>query len=98
MKRSLTDCQNAVDGNVSHHHARQRFSVTAAMGNRSHSPWAEVLPDGDTSINITAKYTRRPANRTDCGVSRRSQRPQVKLNREEYSPRTAAGQPRGLRG
>jgi hypothetical protein len=31
MKRSHTDCQNRVEGKVSHHHVRQRFSVTAAM-------------------------------------------------------------------
>jgi len=69
--RSHTDCQNGVDGKSSRHHARQRFTVTAAMRSRRHSARAEALPAGETSINTTARYTRRPAKRTDGDVARR---------------------------
>jgi hypothetical protein len=31
MKRSHIDCQNDVEGKLSRHHTRQRFSVTAAI-------------------------------------------------------------------
>jgi len=98
MKRSHADRQNGVDGKISRHHVRQRFSVTAATRSRSRSTRADALSLGETSINTTARYTRRPANRTDGDVVRRSHRPHVKLRRREYSSSTAAGQPRGLRG
>jgi hypothetical protein len=63
-----------------------------------HRSWPEPLPGGDLSISTTARYTRRPEKRTDGDVARASHRPHVKLNRREYSSRTALGQPRGLRG
>jgi len=91
-------CQNGVEGKSCRHHVRQRLSVPAGMLNSSRSSSLEVLPGGDRSINTSAKYTRRPANRTDGEVERASHRPQVKLRRREYSSRSAAGQPRGLRG
>ena len=98
MNRARIDCQNGVDGKSCRHHVRQRFSVLAGMLNSSRSSWPDVPPGGDRNINTTAKYTRRPANRTDGDVERASHRPQVKLSRREYCSRTAAGQPRGLRG
>jgi hypothetical protein len=98
MNRSHIDRQNRVVGKPSRHHVRQRFSVRAGMLNRSHSSCPNPLPRGDLNINTIAKYTRRPAKRTDGDVERASHRPQVKLKRREYSSRTAAGQPRGLRG
>ncbi len=98
MNRARIDCQNGVDGKSCRHQMHQRLSVFAAMLNSSRSSWPEALPGGDRNINTTAKYTRRPANRTDGDVDRASHRPQVKLRRREYSSRTAAGQPRGLRG
>jgi len=70
MKCWQADRQNGVAGKVMHHHARQRFSVTAAMRNRAHTVRAEALPGGESNINTTARYTRRPANRTDGGVVR----------------------------
>jgi len=51
-----------------------------------------------SGLSTTARYTRRPEKRTDGDVVRASHRPHVKLNRREYSSRTALGQPRGLRG
>src|SRR5690606_10569701 len=98
MKRSQADRQNGVDGKVSRHHVRQRFSVTVGTRSRSRSTCVDALFSGETNINTTARYTRRPANRTDGDVVRRSHRPQVKLRRREYSSWTAVGQPRGLRG
>lgn len=98
MKRSHTDCQNRGDGKVSRHHRRQRVGVPGAMRSGSCSARAEAPSGGDTSINTTARYTRRPAKRTEAEVVRRSHLPQVKLSRREYSPRTASGQLRGLRG
>ena len=98
MNLSRIDCQNGVAGKSSRHHVRQRLSVRAGMLNSVHSFWPVTLPGGDLSIRNTARYTRRPANRTDGAVARASHRPQVKLRRREYSSRTAAGQPRGLRG
>ncbi len=98
MNRVRIDCQNGVEGKSRRHHVRQRLSVLAGMLNSSRSSWPEAPPGGDRSINTTAKYTRRPANRTDGDVARASHRPQVKLRRREYSSRTEAGQPRGLRG
>ena len=98
INRSRIDCQNGVVGKSSRHHVRQRLSVRAGMLSRSHSSSPEALPGGDRSINTTDTYTRRPAKRTDGEVERASHRPQVKLRRREYSSRTAAGQPRGLRG
>jgi len=98
MKRSRIDCQNGVEGKSCRHHVHQRLSVRAGMLNRSHSAWPDALPGGDLSINTIAKYTRRPAKRTDGEVERASHHPQVKLRRREYSSRTAAGQPRGFRG
>ncbi len=98
MNRARIACQNGVAGNPSCHHTRQRLSVRAGMLNSSRSSLPEALPGGDRNINTTAKYTRRPANRTDGDVERASHRPQVKLRRREYSSRTDAGQPRGLRG
>jgi len=98
MNRARIDCQNGVEGKSCRHQVRQRFSVLAGMLNSSRSSFPEVLPGGDRNINTTAKYTRRPANRTDGDVERASHRPQVKLSRREYSSRTAAGQPRGFRG
>jgi Putative transposase len=92
MKRSHTDCHNRVDAKLSRHHCRQRFSVTAAMRSRSRSARAEALLRGETSINTTPRYTRRPAKRTDAEVVRNSHRPQVKLSRREYSAWTATGQ------
>ena len=98
MNRSRIDRQNRVEGKSCRHHLRQRLSVRAGMLSRSHSSWPEPLPGGDLNINTTVRYTRRPAKRTDGDVDRASHRPQVKLSRREYSSRTAAGQPRGLRG
>jgi hypothetical protein len=98
MNCARIDCQNGVEGKSRRHHVRQRLSVLAGMLNSSQSSWPEPLPGGERNINTTAKYTRRPANRTDGAVERASHRPQVKLRRREYSSRTAAGQPRGLRG
>ena len=68
------------------------------MLNNAHSPGADALPGGEANINTTAKYTRRPANRTDGDVVRALHHPQVKLERHEYASRTTAGHPRGLRG
>jgi hypothetical protein len=98
MNRAHIDRQNGVLGKSSRHHVRQRLSVRAGMFSSWHSAWPEPLPGGERSINTTAKYTRRPAKRTDGDVERVSHRAQVKLRRWEYSSRTAAGQPRGLRG
>ncbi len=98
MNRARIDCQNGVEGKSCRHHVRQRLSVRAGMLNSSRSSWPEPLPGGERNINTTVKYTRRQANRTDGDVDRASHRPQVKLRRREYSSRTAAGQPRGLRG
>jgi hypothetical protein len=98
MNRSRIDRQNGVAGKSSRHHVRQRLSVRAGMLSRSHSSWPDAPPGGDLSINTIARYTRRPAKRTDGEVERASHRPQVKLRRREYSSRTAVGQPRGLRG
>jgi hypothetical protein len=98
MNRSRIDRQNGVVGKSCRHHARHRLSVRAGILSKSHSSWPEPLPGGDLNINTTARYTRWPAKRTDCEVERASHRPQVKLRRREYSSRTAAGQPRGLRG
>ena len=98
MNRERIDCQNGVEGKSCRHHVRQRLSVLAGMSNSSRSSWPDALPGGDRNINTTDKYTRRPANRTDGDVERASHRPQVKLRRREYSSRTVAGQPRGLRG
>jgi len=98
MNRTRIDCQNGVAGNPSCHHARQRLSVLAGMLNSCRNSWPEALPGGERNINTTARYTRRPAKRTDGEVERASHRPQVKLRRLEYSSRTEAGQPRGLRG
>ncbi len=81
MKRSHTDCQNRVNGKISHHHLRQRLSVTGAMRSRSRSARDEALPGGETSIHTTARYTRRPAKRTEAEVVRSSHRPQMKLSR-----------------
>jgi hypothetical protein len=98
MNRARIACQNGVDGKSCRHQVRQRLSVLAGMLNSSRSSWPEAPPGGECNINTTAKYTRRPANRTDGDVERASHRPQVKLRRREYSSRTVAGQPRGLRG
>jgi hypothetical protein len=83
MNRSRTDCQNDVDGKSLRHHVRQRFSVRAGMLSNSHSLCPDELPGGEDNINTSAKYTRRPANRTDGEVARPSHRPQVKLKRQE---------------
>ncbi len=98
MNRARIDCQNGVEGKSCRHHVRQRLSVRAGMLNSSRSSWPEALPGGERNINTTARYTRRPANRTEGDVERASHRPHVKLSRREYSSRTEAGQPRGLRG
>jgi hypothetical protein len=98
MNRARIDCQNGVEGKSCRHQVRQRLSVLAAMLNSSRSSWPEALPGGERNINTTARYTRRPANRTEGDVERASHRPQVKLRRREYSSRTVAGHPRGLRG
>jgi predicted Zn-dependent protease len=98
MNRVRIACQNGVEGKSCRHHVRQRLSVRIGMRNCSHSSWPEALPGGERNINTKDTYTRRPANRTDGDVERASQRPHVKLRRREYSSRTAAGQPRGLRG
>jgi hypothetical protein len=83
MNLSRTDCQNDDKGKSSCHHLRQRFSVRAGMLNNSHSPCPDEPPGGELSISTTARYTRRPANRTDGEVARPSHRPQVKLKRQE---------------
>jgi hypothetical protein len=62
---------------------RQRFNVRAGMLSSSHSSRPGEPPGGETNINTTARYTRRPKNRTDGEVARASQRPQVKLKRQE---------------
>jgi len=98
MNRARIDCQNGVEGKSCRHHVRQRLSVRAGMLNSSRSSCPEALPGGERNISTTARYTRRPANRTEGDVERASHRPQVKLRRREYSSRTEAGQPRGLRG
>ena len=72
MNRSRIDCQNRVEGKPSRHHVRQRFNVRAGMLNRSHSSCPNPLPGGDLNINTIARYTRRPAKRTDGDVARAS--------------------------
>ena len=83
ISRSRTDCQNEVRGKSSRHHRRHRFNVRVGILNRSHSVCPDAPPGGEASINTTARYTRRPANRTEGDVERASHRPQVKLSRQE---------------
>jgi hypothetical protein len=83
MNRSRTDCQNELRGKSSRHHARHRCNVRLGILNRSHRACPDVPPGGEVSINTTARYTRRPANRTEGEVERASHRPHVKLNRRE---------------
>src|SRR6202167_5773040 len=83
MNRSRTDCQNELRGKSSRHHVRHRFNVRVEILNRSHSACPDPPPGGEASINTTARYTRRSANRTEGDVERASQRPQVKLRRQE---------------
>lgn len=82
-KRSRIDCQNGVREESCAHHVVHRSNVRSGIVNSSHSARAFARPRGDTNINTTATYTRRPKNRTEAGVARFSQRPQVKLYREE---------------
>jgi hypothetical protein len=83
MNRARIDCQNEVEGKSCRHQVRQRLSVRAGMLNSSRSSLPEALPGGERNINTTDRYTRRPENRTDGDVARASQRPQVKLKRQE---------------
>ena len=70
MNRSRTDCQNGCRGKSSRHHVRHRFNVRVGILSISRSAWPDEPPGGDASINTTARYTRRPANRTDGEVER----------------------------
>src|SRR6185312_15888496 len=97
-KRSRTDRQNTVRWKSFCHQLRHRLTVHTGTAIRAASAPAAEPAGGESSISITATYTRRPRKRTEAGVVRASQRPQVKLSRQEYSCRTEAGQPRGLRG
>ncbi|MGH8237076.1 MAG: hypothetical protein ACREXP_08645 [Steroidobacteraceae bacterium] len=81
--RSRIDCQNGVRKKSSLHHVRHRPSVRCGIVNSAHSARPAAPPRGDPNISTTATYTRRPKNRTEAGVARFWQRPQVKLNREE---------------
>src|SRR6185437_11846760 len=97
-KRSRTDRQNTVRWKSLCHQWRHRLTVHTGTAIRAASAPAAEPAGGETSISITATYTRRPRKRTEAGVVRASHRPQVKLSRQEYSSRIEAGQPRGLRG
>jgi hypothetical protein len=97
-KRSHTERQNAVRRKSSCHQRRHRLTVRTGTASISASAPVAEPAGGEASISITATYTRRPRKRTEAGVVRVSHRPHVKLSRKEYSSRTEAGQPRGLRG
>ena len=100
MKRAHWACHNDVAGNSACHQFRQRISVRAGTPSVWHNSCVAACPAGRADSNTTSndKYTRRPRKRTDTGVVRLRQIAQHKLKRVEKSARTAAGQPRGLRG
>jgi hypothetical protein len=83
MNRPRTDCQNELRGKSSRHHVRHRFNVRVGILSSSHSACPDAPPGGEASINTTARYTRRPANRTEGEVERASHCPHVKLRRRE---------------
>ena len=82
-KRARIDCQNGVRRKSRFHHARQRASVRTGTVSDLARCCAVAPPGGETNASTTARYTRRPKNRTDTGVVRWSHRAQQKLKRQE---------------
>lgn len=79
--------QNAVAGNDSRHHCRHRSTVrrSTPTSDRNLPARRGVSPASIAATSTTSapRYTRRPKNRNDGGVTRRRQpsRSQQKLNR-----------------
>jgi len=79
---------NSANGVVTLNSPTAAFNTTGSagvimVGRNSGSTTSGKLTLINGSINTTARYTRRPANRTDGEVARPSHRPQVKLKRQE---------------
>ena len=104
MKRPRIAFHSCVFTKASRHHFRHRWSVRGLTPTRLRISAAlfSVMPCTIAEIRTTTapRYTRRPKNLSDGGVSRRRQpsRSQQKLSRRQYPSGRPHGPPRGFRG
>jgi len=87
--------------NASAHQTRQRSSVrkgTSSLLANLGAPEFEPACRLELRTTTSAKYTRRPRNRTDMAVMRLRQASQQKLNRQLKFDANSIRHPRGLRG